>query len=53
MNQADKDAEQWMQMNQKAQYRKLIDAKERGFTHYIDQHGDVVILPDNTKEESK
>ncbi len=53
MNQADKDAEKWMEDRSKWQYRKLIEAKERGFTHYIDQHGDVVILPDNKKEESK
>jgi hypothetical protein len=43
MNQADKDHEAWQQMNQKAQYRELIKAKELGLPHHINQHGDVVI----------
>jgi hypothetical protein len=43
MNQADKDAQKWMEMNQKAQYRELIRAKETGAPYYISQHGDVVI----------
>jgi hypothetical protein len=51
MNQADKDAEQWMEMNQKAQYRELIRAKESGDPYYINQHGDVVI--EDKKEEPK
>ena len=51
MNQADKDAEKWMEMNQKAQSRKLIEAKERGFTHYINQHGDVVVLPEKENKD--
>ena len=49
MNQADKDAQQWMEANQKWQQRRLIEAKERGFTHYINQHGDVVTLPEKEK----
>ena len=51
MNQADKDAEKWMEMNQKAQYCDLIKAKENGDLHYINQHGDVVI--EDKKEEPK
>jgi hypothetical protein len=43
MNQADKDHEAWQIMNQKAQYRELIKAKELGLPHHINQHGDVVI----------
>jgi hypothetical protein len=46
MNQADKDAQKWMEMNQKAQYRELIKAKETGAPYYINQHGDVVIEKD-------
>ena len=51
MNQADKDAKQWMEMNQKAQYKELIRAKESGDPHYINQHGDVVIVynPEDAK----
>ena len=52
MNQADKDAEKWMEDRSKWQYRRLIEAKERGFTHYINDHGDVVILP-NEKEKDE
>ena len=53
MNQADKDAQKWMEMNQKAQYRELIRAKESGDAHYINNHGDIVILPDEkAKDES-
>jgi len=50
MNQADKDAQKWMEMNQKAQYRELIRAKELGDAHYINQHGDVVV--EKEKDES-
>jgi hypothetical protein len=50
MNQADKDAAQWMEMNRKAQYRELIRAKESGDVFYINQHGDVVI---EDKDEPK
>ena len=51
MNQADKDAQQWMEANQKWQQRRLIEAKERGFTHYINQHGDVVVYdPEQAKD---
>jgi hypothetical protein len=50
MNQADKDAEKWMEANAKWQYRDLIKAKETGQPHYINQHGDVVI--EEKKDES-
>jgi len=50
MNQADKDAEKWMEMNQKAQYKELIRAKESGDPHYINQFGDVVVVKE--KDES-
>jgi len=43
MNQADKDAQKWMEMNQKAQYREWVKATEAGDPYYISQHGDVVI----------
>ncbi len=48
MNQADRDAEKWMEANAKWQYRDLIIAKEAGHLHHINQHGDVVI---ETKED--
>jgi hypothetical protein len=51
MNQADKDAQKWMEMNQKAQYRKWVEATEAGDPYYISQHGDVVI--ERTENESK
>ena len=43
MNQADKDAQKWMEMNSKVQYRNLIKAKELGDLYYINANGDVVI----------
>lgn len=53
MNQADEDAQKWMEANQKWQYRDLIKAKETGTPYYINQHGDVVVLPDEkAKDES-
>lgn len=51
MNQADKDAEQWMKQHREAEYRRWIQATETGTPYYINQHGDVVI--DDKKEESK
>lgn len=48
MNQADKDAEQWMKMNQEAQYRAWIKATETGTPYFINQHGDVVIEKEKT-----
>ena len=50
MNQADKDAEKWMEMNQKAQYRELIKAKEMGTPYYINQHGDVITEKEKTND---
>jgi hypothetical protein len=52
MNQADKDAEKWMKMNQEAQYRRWIQATETGTPYFINQHGDVV-MENEKKEESK
>ena len=43
MNQADKDAQKWMEMNQRTQQRNLIRAKEQGDAYYINQYGEVVI----------
>ena len=43
MNQADKDAQKWMEMNQRTQQRNLIKAKEQGDAYYINQFGEVVI----------
>ena len=43
MNQADKDAQKWMEANAKWQYRELIKAKEEGQPYYINQHGIVII----------
>ena len=51
MNQADKDAQKWMEDRSKRQYRRLIEAKERGFTHYINDNGDVIILPDEKAKD--
>jgi len=53
MNQADKDAQMWMEMNQRAQYRELIRAKESGDSHYINQNGDIVIEKEETIGLSK
>ena len=53
MNQADKDAQMWMEMNQRAQYRELIRAKESGDSHYINQNGDVIIEKEETIGLSK
>ena len=53
MNQADKDAEKWMEMNQRVQYRNLIKAKELGDLYYIDQHGTVIVHDPKAKNESK
>lgn len=43
MNQADRDAEKWMQANAKYQYKELIRAKESGDLHHINAFGEVVI----------
>ena len=51
MNQADKDAQKWMEMNQKAQYREWIKATETGTPYFINQHGDVVVEKDKPNDE--
>ena len=43
MSKADKDAQKWMEMNQRTQQRNLIKAKEQGDAYYINQFGEVVI----------
>jgi len=43
MNQADKDAQKWMEANAKWQYKELIKAKESGDAYYIDKNGYVNI----------
>lgn len=43
MNQADRDAEKWMQAHAKYQYKELIRAKESGDLHHINALGEVVI----------
>jgi len=42
MNQADKDAQKWQEMNSKTQQYDLIKAKELGTPYYINQYGDVI-----------
>ena len=43
MNQADKDAAKWLEMNQRVQQQNLYKAKEQGDAYYINQFGEVVI----------
>ena len=43
MNQADRDAQKWMEMQSRNQYRNLIQAKESGDLHHINAFGEVVI----------
>ena len=50
MNQADRDAEKWMEMDRKRQYRDLIWAKESGQCHYIDGNGEVIIVKEHKIE---
>lgn len=52
MSQADRDAEKWMQDNARWQQRRLIEAKERGDLHYINQHGDVITVKEEKKNET-
>ena len=51
MNQADKDAQKWMEANSKWQYRRWIEATESGKPYHIDQNGDVII--EKEKDESQ
>jgi hypothetical protein len=51
MNQADRDAQKWMEMDQKVQYRNLIKAKELGDLYYIDQHGTVIVHDPKVENE--
>jgi hypothetical protein len=52
MNQADKDAQKWMEANSKWQYRELIKAKETGQPYYINQHGTVIIEKDKNEPKT-
>jgi hypothetical protein len=53
MNQADKDAQKWMEMNARVQTRNLIKAKELGDLYYINANGDVVIHDPSLPVEDK
>ena len=53
MNQADKDAQKWMEMNDRVQTRNLIKAKELGDLYYIDANGTVVIHDPSLPVEEK
>ena len=53
MNQADKDAQKWMEMNSRVQTRNLIKAKELGDLYYIDANGTVVIHDPSLPVEEK
>ena len=53
MNQADKDAQKWMEMNARVQTRNLIKAKELGDLYYINANGDVVIHDPSKPVEDK
>ena len=53
MNQADKDAQKWMEMNARVQTRNLIKAKELGDLYYINANGDVVIHDPSLPVEEK
>jgi len=46
MNQADKDAAKWLEMNQRVQQQNLYKAKEQGDAYYINKFGEVVITPE-------
>lgn len=49
MNQADRDAEKWMQVHLKNQERELYQAKETGDNYFINGFGEVVT--EKPKEE--
>jgi len=53
MSKADDDAQKWMEMNSKVQYRNLIRAKELGDLYYINAQGDVVIHDPSKPIEEK
>ena len=48
MSKADDDAQKWMEMNQRNQYREWIRATETGTPYYINQFGEVI-----TEKEEK
>lgn len=43
MNQAERDAERWMQNHAKWQQREIYRAKETGDAYYINEYGDVIV----------
>lgn len=53
MNQADKDAQKWQEMNQRVQYKNLIKAKELGDLYYINAQGDIIIHDPSKPVEDK
>jgi len=52
MNQADKDAQKWMEANSKWQYQRMIEAKESGKLYHIDETGYVIIEDKNEPKTS-
>ena len=53
MNQADKDAQKWMENNARVQTRNLIKAKELGDLYYINAQGDVIVHDPSKPIEEK
>ena len=51
MNQADKDAQKWMEANSKWQYRRWVEATESGTPYYINEHGDVITEKDKNEPQ--
>lgn len=51
MNQADKDAQAWQEMQKQWQKRRLIYAKETGTPYHINERGDVVMEKPNDIQE--
>ena len=52
MNQADKDAQKWMEANAKWQQERMIHAKEEGKLYHIDETGYVIIEEDHEPKTS-
>ena len=50
MNQADRDAEKWMQAHLRNQERALYQAKETGENYFINGFGEVVTEKPKEKE---
>jgi len=50
MNQADKDAQKWLEMHQRYQERELYKAKETGENYFINGFGEVITEKPKEKE---